>query len=199
MTSTRGERAEVRHDIHSAAAAGDLAALRRLAGVDVNRVDDCKRTAAHIAAENGQGAAIMTLEELGANLNLEDCNRMTPMQVAAARLNCDAVVHLKVLGCDFANAESNAGLVAIHCAAGLANTQPKKGKHMLAIMQVLGGGGFEVAGDSDEFGWTAATLIGESSDELTQFLRALKLQGATHAACLAAVRHVKKTLAMHGE
>lgn len=53
---------------------GDILLLKRLlgAGIQVNAADYDKRTAAHIAAAEGNVAAIRVLAEYGADLTLED-------------------------------------------------------------------------------------------------------------------------------
>lgn len=53
---------------------GDVLLLHRLlkAGIDVNAADYDKRTAAHIAAAEGNVAAIKVLAEHDANLSLQD-------------------------------------------------------------------------------------------------------------------------------
>ncbi|KAL7540770.1 hypothetical protein ACHAXR_010362 [Thalassiosira sp. AJA248-18] len=53
---------------------GDILLLKRLlkAGIDINAADYDKRTAAHIAAAEGNVAAIRVLAEQGANLSLPD-------------------------------------------------------------------------------------------------------------------------------
>jgi ankyrin repeat protein len=53
---------------------GDILFLRRLlrAGINVNAADYDKRTAAHIAAAEGNVVALKTLVEFGADLTLED-------------------------------------------------------------------------------------------------------------------------------
>ena len=53
---------------------GDILLLKRLlqAGIDKNAADYDKRTAAHIAAAEGNVAAIRVLAEHGADLTLED-------------------------------------------------------------------------------------------------------------------------------
>jgi ankyrin repeat protein len=53
---------------------GDILFLKRLlkAGIDVNAADYDKRTAAHIAAAEGNVAAMKVLAENGADLTLQD-------------------------------------------------------------------------------------------------------------------------------
>lgn len=53
---------------------GDIVLLKRLlrAGIPVNAADYDKRTAAHIAAAEGNAAALRTLSENGADLTLKD-------------------------------------------------------------------------------------------------------------------------------
>jgi hypothetical protein len=53
---------------------GDVVLLKRLlkAGIQVNAADYDKRTAAHIAAAEGNGAAIRVLSSFGADLTLKD-------------------------------------------------------------------------------------------------------------------------------
>ncbi len=54
---------------------GDILMLKRLlnAKIHVNASDYDKRTAAHIAASEGNVAALKLLVEAGADLSLEDC------------------------------------------------------------------------------------------------------------------------------
>jgi ankyrin repeat protein len=53
---------------------GDIVLLKRLlrAGIQVNAADYDKRTAAHIAAAEGNAAAIRVLSSFGADLTLKD-------------------------------------------------------------------------------------------------------------------------------
>lgn len=63
---------------------GDMMMLRRLirAGIEVNAADYDKRTAAHIAAAEGNIAAIRVLAEHGADLTLRDRWKNTVLQEA---------------------------------------------------------------------------------------------------------------------
>jgi ankyrin repeat protein len=63
---------------------GDILLLRRLleAGIDPNAADYDKRTASHVAAAEGNVAAIKVLAEHNANLSLEDRWKNTVLQEA---------------------------------------------------------------------------------------------------------------------
>lgn len=63
---------------------GDILLLKRLlrAGIQVNAADYDKRTAAHVAAAEGNVAAIRVLAESGADLTLEDRWKNTVQQEA---------------------------------------------------------------------------------------------------------------------
>lgn len=72
---------------------GDTALLKRLlqAGIQVNAADYDKRTAAHIAAAEGNVAAVKVLADQGADLTLEDRWKNT-VQLEAQRSNARALL-----------------------------------------------------------------------------------------------------------
>ena len=61
---------------------GDIVLLKRLlqAGIQVNASDYDNRTAAHIAAAEGNAAALRVLSSYGADLSLQDRWKTTPAQ-----------------------------------------------------------------------------------------------------------------------
>ena len=63
---------------------GDVVLLKRLlqAGIQVNASDYDNRTAAHIAAAEGNAAALRVLSSHGADLSLQDRWKMTAAQEA---------------------------------------------------------------------------------------------------------------------
>ena len=76
------------HTLWSAVAMGEAQVIRELAqsGVDLNqRMDrtNYRRTALHLAVAKKQIAALATLIDVGANLNLEDAVGLTPLDQAA--------------------------------------------------------------------------------------------------------------------
>jgi len=72
---------------------GDILLLKRLlkAGIDINAADYDKRTAAHIAAAEGNVAAIKVLAEHGADLTLPDRWKNT-VQDEALRSNARQLI-----------------------------------------------------------------------------------------------------------
>ena len=71
---------------------GDIALLKRLlrAGIQVNAADYDKRTAAHIAAAEGNVAAIRILAANGADLSLQDrWNNTAGLEARRSRMSID--------------------------------------------------------------------------------------------------------------
>jgi ankyrin repeat protein len=76
---------------------GDILLLKRLlqAGIQVNAADYDKRTAAHIAAAEGNVAAIKVLAEHGADLTLPDRWNNTVQEEAKRSNACQLLAYLK--------------------------------------------------------------------------------------------------------
>jgi RNA polymerase sigma-70 factor (ECF subfamily) len=77
-----------RHNIFSATALGDVAAIREIVRADRAQLErrltehDARRTPLHMAVLKGQCAALETLAELGADLEAKDARGRTPLELA---------------------------------------------------------------------------------------------------------------------
>lgn len=77
-----------RHNVFSASALGDVAALREIVRADPAQLQrrltahDAQRTPLHLAVLKGQRAAVEALAELGADLEAKDARGRTPLELA---------------------------------------------------------------------------------------------------------------------
>ena len=106
-------------DLHVAARAGDVEAIRRLVGMgaDVEAWDDeGGRSALQVAAASGHVEAMRALVACGADVNAASSNGVTAIMRAADEGHEAAVVALVALGADV-EAAHEFGATALICAA----------------------------------------------------------------------------------
>jgi len=78
---------DINPGLRDAAIAGDVARARKCLerGAEIDGVDDCQRSALHLAIANEQVEVALYLVAMGADVTAEDADRETPLHLAAAR------------------------------------------------------------------------------------------------------------------
>jgi ankyrin repeat protein len=105
--------------LHEAAAADDLAALKRLLSEsNVDSKDGDGRTPLHVAAETGRKDAAELLMMTGASVDAFDGNGNTPLNRAAAQGHADVVASLLARGAD-PNHRGLFGFSPLECAVSV--------------------------------------------------------------------------------
>ena len=102
--------------LHQAAAKGNTEkVLKHLKKTEVNSVDGWTRTPLHLAAAGGHQAAVASLLEAGASLNVQDRRGQTPLSRAAESGHLETVARLLERGADTDVADQQ-GETCVHSA-----------------------------------------------------------------------------------
>ena len=112
--------------LHQAALAGNVEVVKTLLSYDhcdVNVEGQWGRTALHAACQNGHVACIHELMTGGAQVNVNDCYKITPLHVAAAHNHPNVVTTLVDVYKASINAANMHGCTALHDAAHQGSTE----------------------------------------------------------------------------
>ena len=162
--------------LHAAAASGDVAAIRRLAGAreGLDARDGNGRTSLHVAAFRGQAEAIRALIAAGANPGLFDNQRYDAVTIVAVTDDVPALKALLASGASAKLTTSRYDGTALIAAAHLG--------HDGIVRELIAAGA--PLDHVNNLGWTAlieAVILGDGGKRHVETVRALLAAGANRS------------------